>query len=84
MKSINILTPINRVQNQQRIDLLGEGKLNQNTVHTGIIVQRIDFGEDLFCGRVGRHSVKLTIQPGPFASSFLVANINLTSRVLTD
>ena len=72
MESVDILRRVDGVDHGVRIDLVGQGKLYENAVHGGVVVQLVDFGEQVCLRRVDGQGLAQRVHAGLTVCLFLL------------
>src|SRR5438270_2195432 len=84
MEAVYIFFRTHRQQNAFRIDLLGKRELDENTVDLVTPVQVVDQLEQLVRADVIFRRELLAVDAQLFAGFYLVANVDLRTRIVAD
>ncbi len=84
METINVLCRRNRFENLALVDMVGQRKLNQNTIYAFIVIEFIDQRQQLRFTGFSRQFVLIGKNPALFAGLFLHRNIDPAGRIITD
>ena len=66
---VNILLGVNCLSNDPVVQVIGERKLNKNSVNLGVVVQSLDLGQELELGDGGRQVEELKVHAGLWKST---------------
>ena len=84
MKRVDIFGGVERFGNHIRIDLLGQGKLNENAIHSVVRVEVLDDVEQVrFGGRLGKHEFA-GVHADPGARALFPLDVGATRWIVSD
>ena len=84
MEAVDVLVRVDSAEHGRRIDLRGQGQLDEDAVDAGVAVQGLDQAQELGLGRRVGQAVGVGSHPGASGRLAFVADVDLAGGVLAD
>ena len=84
MKTVDILHRVDRTHHPRLVDLIWQGRLDEDAVHAVVVVQPGNDLEDVVLGGVGRQPCVKGLDPGRRRRLVLEPDVDVGGRIVAD